>query len=158
MQEKNLRSIFCIVAGGVLVLFPYASIRWLMMALGVVALVYGISSLNRQPNQIKAESIVSIIVGIFFIISPRFILGLLPTVLGVFILIYGIAEIQKALKKRRFGHAGWIFDLTAAILLTLLGISLLTNPFGLVEVLVKVAGLLIIFEGLMPLIRSGKGF
>ncbi len=157
MLEKNLKSFLCIIAGAVLVLFPYSSMRWIMMILGAMVIVYGISCINRKMNTMATEGIVSIVIGLFLIISPQLILSLLPMILGIVVLVYGIMEILKAVQNQKSGSSRWLLDLIIAAFISLLGISLVTNPFGLIKILVKIAGVLVIYEGAAPLMRQNNG-
>ncbi|WP_099204714.1 HdeD family acid-resistance protein [Scatolibacter rhodanostii] len=158
MQDKNFRSILCMIAGAVLVLFPYSALKWLMVVLGILVLIYGVSCINNKMGTQQTEGIISIVIALVLIILPQFILGLLPTLLGILILMYGITEIQKAFEKKKIGYSRWVVDLIIAVFIVILGVSLITNPFGLIKLLVKIVGVLVIYEGLSPMIRQNKNF
>lgn len=158
MQNQKLLSILYMVAGGVLVLFPYSSIKWIMMVLGALFLIYGISCVNASLRSRTTEGIVLMVLGLLLIIGPQFVLNLLPVILGALILAYGIREIQQAWQKKQLGGSRWGVDLAIAIAITLLGASLIANPSSLVKLLVKLVGVLIIYEGAAPLLRQNNRF
>lgn len=153
MKDKNVRSILCIASGVAMILFPFSLLRWLIMALGVLVLIYGISRVNQKNGNNSVEGIAGIAIGLFLIIAPSFLLSFLPTILGILVLIYGINEIRAASQIKKYGGKRWSIDLGIAILLTIFGIWLITNPIGLFAIAVKIAAVLIIIEGISGLTR-----
>lgn len=154
MKDQNVRSILCIASGVAMILFPFNLLRWLVMALGILILVYGISCVNQKAGNKSVEGITGIAVGIFLIIAPRFLLSVLPAILGILVLIYGINEIRAASQIKKYGGKRWSIDMGIAILITILGASLILNPLGLVAIAIKIVAVLIIVEGVSSLTRK----
>ncbi len=57
----------------------------------------------------------------------------MPFLLGVVLMLDGISKIQRALDLRVLDAIGWGKLLTIGILLMIVGVALLFNPFGAVK-------------------------
>ena len=138
-----------IIAGLLLLVFPQQSLNVITYAIGAVALIYGILKIvsyfrNREYSPLFTwELILGIIlvgIGIF---------AILPIILGVLVLIEGISKAQRAMMLQKYGYPKWQAALLAAVLIALLGVLLILNPFGALVITVRVLGGVILVDGIM---------
>ena len=123
-----------ILLGLFLVLKPDTSVRAICYGCGVIAAAYGLLHvLQCRKGKAKGELILGVIfiaLGVFCLITPQTVVSFLPFLLGVVLMLDGISKIQRALDLRVLDAIGWGKLLTIGILLMIVGVALLFNPFG----------------------------
>ena len=76
----------------------------------------------------------------------------LPFLLGVVLMLDGISKIQRALDLRVLDAIGWGKLLTIGILLMIVGVALLFNPFGAVKMTMVFFGACLLIDGALDLL------
>ena len=143
-----------IIAGLLLLVFPQQSLNVITYAIGAVALIYGILKIvsyfrNREYSPLFTWELILVGIGIFSFTNPGGIFAILPIILGVLVLIEGISKAQRAMMLQKYGYPKWRAALLAAVLIALLGVLLILNPFGALVITVRVLGGVILVDGIM---------
>lgn len=140
-----------------LIFKPLAFINFIMIALGCVILVNGISHMVNYfttKSELRFFSfellygVISVIAGIFFIINPDWISKLLPFIIGIWIIVESTINIQVSLTmKQLIEKKAWIRSIITSIFTILLGIFILIHPLVSASILMTVCGMvLFVFE------------
>lgn len=95
------------------------------------------------------SGIILVGIGIFSFTNPGGHFAILPIILGVLVLIEGISKAQRAMMLQKYGYPKWQAALLAAVLIALLGVLLILNPFGALVITVRVLGGVILVDGIM---------
>lgn len=142
-----------LILGFVFVLFPVASSTLICRIVGLLSLILGGYRLYQdyQIQLLDADLISSaglFLFGLICLIVPTAILSIIPIVLGTIITIDGIGKLFRSWKIRELSYLPFAF----ALLLTLLGILLLLDPFGAIINLFTFIGFILIFDGVVELL------
>ena len=139
MGNNIWRSIFAILLGLALVIWPDVALNYIVIIIGVILLLTGITtyanyySLKRRGFDLPAlpvESIVSLIFGLLLIIMPSVFVSILMLVLGILLVIASLGQLSGLISARRNGidipGVLYIFP----ILILIAGIVVMFNPFA----------------------------
>jgi len=117
----------------VLLAWPDASVRVLLLLLGILAIVSGLAALvvafagridERRRTGTIARGAVSLILGIIVIARPGFALTVALILIGVWAIAIGIIDLNRGI---RFHHSGRGAIMVAGTVWVLLGILLLVS-------------------------------
>ncbi len=157
-----LTSALYLILGVFLILFPGASIGLFCALVGAVALFYGVV---RVCSYLKGDGshgqrfdlfigILLGVLGVCLLIFPQFVASLIPITLGVYLLVDSFTDIKKSLDMKAVGFEKWWISLLAALVLTVLGVVVILNPFRLMSSFVRFWGCCLLFDGLYTLINT----
>lgn len=150
---------FCI-AGIILMLRPDISARVLCYLSGGLLIVCGIMKLigywSRDPYRLAfqfdlAFGLLSLVMGLVMVLHPSSVIRLVYFAIGVVALTDGLLKLQTALDARRFGIRKWWLITLTAVLTSLLGLLLILDPFAGGSLLLTMAGLTLLLEGILNL-------
>ena len=106
------QGLFNMVIGGIVMLFPEASIKFLLILAGLWAIVLGVYqfSVSLIPDlEIKGKlwhrinGIIAIIIGLLLIFAPELIMGLMLQIFGFLLLVIGGGMLYFAFLLKRLG-------------------------------------------------------
>ena len=108
-------------------------------------------------------SIITIIMGIILILFPDTtslivcygiagVILIIPFVIGMFIVVEGILNIVRSFQLRQWGFERWLYDLVLSVLLLILGMIIVVNPFDAALVSVMMIGICLVYDGLLNLL------
>lgn len=150
-SNNTLTALIYIIAGIWLVAAPSAPVRIICLILGIILLIQGILRIvSSGRGYSMVPGILLLIVGVLLVFSPNFIINLLPMMIGIYLLISGISEVMGALEIKR-GGGMWIGTLVVAALMLLTGLVLLFNPFGTLQMALRIAGIMLLVDGISTL-------
>ena len=146
----------CMVLGIVLLIWPGTTTRVVCMLLGSVLLIYGaiqtvICLINRERTIVSQGmlvlGIVLAVVGLWILLRPEMIIMVVPLIIGILILIHGVHNVIQAIDLQKDGYDKWWVALLFGILTVGFGGLLICNPFGAVEMAVRMIGISLIYDG-----------
>jgi|SRR5574344_1193270 membrane protein HdeD len=153
------RAIITLVAGLLLVSWPDAIAKTIVIILGSFIAAVGIVSLvlsflgkwkKEEASLISMNAIVDIVLGIVIIIFNQFFASIIMYLFGILLLIFGLSEIISLLQTLRTAKVNWSLFIGPAIT-TICGIIVFFNPF-------KTLQWLFVFFGISLLIYSISEF
>ena len=155
-----LAGILCIAAGVVVFVFPMESYMTLAVLFGILMVIVGAAQLviaSTSGNYLAmkgymiAGGVLDLFLGIFLCIYPAVTAVLLPIMLGIWLMYHSFMMIAFGgdLETFKLNGSGWV--VFGGILLLILSILVLVNPFsaGIATVIVFTGIGLIIFGALL---------
>ncbi|MDD6210610.1 MAG: DUF308 domain-containing protein [Bacteroidales bacterium] len=164
INNSVLRSVFAVVLGLVLVVWPATAINYLVITIGILFIIPGLIAMigyfatkkRNQENGISTmfpiEGAGSTLFGIWLVVMPAFFVNILMYVLGVLLLIAGIQQIAMLFSARRWTRVAGGYYLMP-ILILILGIIILTYPFAVATNTFILLGATSICYGIFELIN-----
>lgn len=166
---KELKWSFIVAAliyvalGVVLLVWPGATTAALCTLLGVFLLGYGafqvIGFFLRTEDVSWGWGVMDLVVGIaalgfgiFALMRPDVVLAILPTVLGCAVIVDSCILLKRSFQLRSLGMERWWIALLLASVNILFGVVVIFNPFASMELLVRIIGGVLIYEGISDLI------
>ncbi len=153
-------SIIFILIGAFLLARPDDAIHLVSYALGIILLLWGLISMVQFFTDKESQSylefgfIVGVFVfifGIIILIKPNTIASIIPLLLGIWMLINGVTKLSYALTLNKNKNAAG--SIIISILIVILGILLIFNPFAGAKTLVQILGILIIIYSVLDLVE-----
>ena len=155
-----LSALIYTVLGVVLLVWPELSTNVLCTALGLVLLVSGISDIlefvfqrdgSLYYNLQLGLGVILCAVGGWLLLRPTLIAVIIPRIIGVLVCFHGFKDFGDALTLRKNKSP----QATAALLLgsitILLGVVLVVNPFSAFTTVVRIIGIVLIYDGISDL-------
>ncbi len=149
-----------VITGVVMLIWPHLTLDLLGLVLGVGMLVVGVAHIIIYFTKDNLGSVMQpdLTVGVIFAAFGAFMLMhinvvnmILPFGAGILLLIGGITKIQYAIDMKRLYFSKWMTLLIFAIILIVLGILLLYNPFK-DDILIYFIGACLILDGMLSII------
>ena len=161
-----IAGLLCIVAGICVFVFPIESYVTLSILFGIVMLLTGIGQLiiaSTSGNYLMMKGyfivggIMDLILGIFLCVYPGVTLVVLPFMMGLWLMYHSFILIAFGGDMDTFKVSGSVSTIILGILILMLSVFVLLNPFsaGVVTVLV-VAGVGLILLGITFCIIAAK--
>ena len=161
-----LAGVLCIAAGIAVFIFPLESYVALSICFGVLMLIVGavqliIASTSNNYLMMKGYVIVGgvldLILGLFMCLYPGITLMLIPIMLGIWMMYHSFMIVAFGGDLDTFNVKGNGLVIAAGILLLLLSILILMNPFGVgVAAVVVRAGIGLLLFGIILCVMSLK--
>lgn len=150
-----------VVLGVTLLAQPAMSVRMICYGLAIVMIVlglsYGILYFTRDNLQgfLQMDLVIGIIClafGIFILLNPTFLGSVLPFAMGIILLLGAVVKIQSSINMKRLHFRRWFLVLIFAVVIALLGIVLLCNPFTEERQMILYIGICLVLDGMTNLV------
>ena len=163
INNITLRIVFTLVLGIVLIFWPLTAINYLVIAIGILFLLPGLISIVKRlvkkeqmsEERFPIESVGSILLGFALILAPDFFIGALMYILAGVLILAGIFQIWELLVVGKHVRIP-IFLYIAPVIVLLVGIAILFNPFEVVSTTFMILGIACIIYSLSVLINYLK--
>lgn len=155
-----LSALFYIAMGVVMVIWPSEISLVLCYVFGGVIGILGIIKIvqyftNRTGSFLLQFDLIigmlALVVSALFLLQPTAILAIIPIVIGIILLTDSIIKLQLAFQLKKVGYDKWWISLILAVVCAIAAILLITNPFKSNDILIMVAGISFIVDGLIDL-------
>lgn len=153
-------SIIFILIGTFLLARPEDAIHLVSYALGIILIVWGVISVitfftdKESQNYLDFVFIVGVFVlifGIIILVKPDTIASIIPLLLGIWMLINGVTKLSYSLTLNNNKSA--LSSIIISLIIVLLGILLIINPFQGAKKLVQILGISILVYSVLDLIE-----
>ena len=150
-----------ILLGLVLVVFPEKSTLIICYSVGILLLVGGVFKIVSYFRAKGTEIFGSLglvggsllcVAGLIIVLKPQMLASFLTTILAIILIADGVVKVQYAIDLYRVEGDRWWMVLTAGIVMTILGIIALFNPFDTAAAIMIIIGILLIIDGITDLI------
>lgn len=154
-------SIVYIIVGIVLLMFPEMSLKVVCSIFGAAILIFGLLKIfsyirNKDIGFIGqfelALGIIFSVIGGFLLLKPDIILYMLPIIIGIYIIFDSLQNFKQALDLYKVSYSKWWMMMVLAIILAVLGIVIIVNPFETSTVSVMFIGGIFVFNGISNII------
>lgn len=153
-------SIIFILIGSFLLARPEDAIHLVSYALGIILIVWGVISVitfftdKESQNYLDFVFIVGVFVlifGIIILVKPDTIASIIPLLLGIWMLINGVTKLSYSLTLNNNKSA--LSSIIISLIIVLLGILLIINPFQGAKKIVQILGISILVYSILDLIE-----
>jgi uncharacterized membrane protein HdeD (DUF308 family) len=158
-REMTFMSVILVLAGLFMLIFPNTSGRMICRAVGIILLAWGIVRLIAYFSNKEVlgsfglvQGVVLTCIGLYILIRPGVIEVFLVTVLGIVVIVDGILKMQYALDFRKLNQQYWWIEFICAVIMVVLGVVVIINPFTAVAAVMRFVGIVFIIEGGLDLI------
>lgn len=165
--KVNLLSsaILCVILGIVLVAYPDTSMTLVCRTVGVIVLITGLGLVfgylksGKEHWYGKIELVfgtILAIVGGFLILRPLGLISIIPIIFGILFIYHGLANMRQAMELRQYKDKGWWLPVLIAATTVLLGIFIINYPIRTMDIIMRVIGACLIYDGLANTVLVGR--
>lgn len=149
-----------IIIGVMLMINPQFSLGLLCIILGIVSLIWGITSLVRHFKARRfgyrsrfdmIQAVTGIILCFVLIFCRPFLASVFPVIIGITIIFQSISKINMALYQKNSGAGMWLPGFVLNIIGLVLGLSLVFNPFAAFLSVMRLIGIVLLINGISRL-------
>ena len=162
-MNRLVTAVIFAAAGIVIALNPGASADLICTGLGVAALGYGAVTLIFYFAARDGVSRYSLPVGIAFaalglfcLAAPRLVMSVVPLLCGIVLLIDGAGKLGRPFEFKRLGFANWGMLVWIAAVVLIFGLMMVTQPFAVLETVMRLFGAVMVADGLIELYMAAK--
>lgn len=156
-----ITAIFTIGAGVLLLFLPNVTNKIVGIIAGVIFLIAGINSIYKYFHREGAKlyslnlmfGVLYSILGVVIILYPFTVVEFVTVCLGLYMIINGASKVNYALWLKRGGEDSWLVTLATGILVAVVGVLVIFNPFASLT-LTKLAGAFLIITGILDLMDT----
>ena len=157
---KNL-SIITIVAsfviGFVLVIKPSETLQFVSLLTGATMILLGIGAWIYYFVKDKAMFMavlgsIAIMIGIIVCVKYKSIISFMLILFGGFLIVSGIVDLISAIDVKKSGVFGWLVPVIMSLAIIVVGIIIIVNPFGSIELITRILGAGLLAYAVMDLI------
>lgn len=162
LKDTHVITAICYSAlGAVLFLYPALALNLVCSGIGIVVLVFGLMKLlsyfKTKTDGLAKQldlviGIILSVLGIFILVKPGLIAAMLPFAVGVYIFFDSVLNIRQALELKNVGFERWWSMLVIAVIMVVLGIIMICNPFKTAALTVRVIGAIFFCRGISNII------
>lgn len=145
-----------VIIGLVLFFLPNTSNKIVGVIIGIIFLLSGLNSIYKYFHRDGAKlyslniffGILYTILGVVIILYPFTVVEFVTICLGLYIVINSASKINYALWLKKGNEDSWLITLATGILLLVIGLLVIFNPFATLT-LTKLAGVFLIITGIL---------
>lgn len=151
-----ITAILCIGLGIILVVYPEMSTTLICYSFGGILVmcalfhIFFYIKLRKENNFVNFNLIIAVItgvIGVWILLKPAMVVLIIPIIFGIVLIIHGIIDFMQAFRlKEKYYNNWWVAIILAAINFCF-AIILLINPFSAVIWLIRIIGIILIYDG-----------
>ncbi len=155
VSSKIVMALLSVVLGVILLIVQGGALTLIVKATAIVFIGAGVGYailflLNKKrSNTMLACSVIVLILGVLFLIRPDIIVNFFPVILGVYLIIEGLTNLLASLQHKK--RKGFLVGLILAILTIIVGVYLIFRAGTVMNIVVIIAGISLIVNGLTDL-------
>ena len=154
VNKSILRSVFAVVLGLMLVLWPDNALDILVIAMGALFLAAGVVTIAAYFARDKSlYPNVRFLLGLLLVVAPKFFVGILMIVLGIVLIIAGLQQIMMLFSARKWTEVS-IYFYIVPVLVTICGIIVLFNAQAVAQSILILSGVTCIVYGIAGLVNE----
>lgn len=148
--------VLTVIVGLILVFNSVAATVMICRIIGIILLMSGLfftgASLLNMDSPVQkfnlVPGLIQLAIGLFITIRPDKIVGFFTIVIGVIVLVQSFNILEHGLETKYLGYKQWWITALFAIVMAVLGIVIIVNPFGAVSAAMKFTGFVLIIQGI----------
>lgn len=149
-------ALITIITGIVLLLVPELNGKVLGIIVGIIFLIEGINSIYKYFHREGAKlynlnlvfGVIYAVLGVVIILVPSSVVEFITVCLGIYMIVNGASKVNYALWLKRGNEDSWLITLATGILVAIVGVLVIFNPFASLT-LTKLAGAFLIITGIL---------
>ena len=147
------------VLGIILLIWPATSLIIMAKCVGALVAIGGLAAAYQfyKDHDSPAKSLllvmaaVMIICGAVIFLHPEELVKLIPMIMGILVLISGLINLGETFTLSKKRYSRWWLSLIIAVITIGAGLFLITRAFSLVALITRIAGGILLFDGLSDL-------
>ena len=147
------------VLGIILLIWPAASLIIMAKCIGALVAIGGLAAAYQfyKDHDSPAKSLllvmaaVMIICGAVIFLHPEELIKLIPMIMGILVLISGLINLGETFTLSKKRYSRWWLSLIIAVITIGAGLFLITRAFSLAALITRIAGGILLFDGLSDL-------
>lgn len=147
------------VLGIILLIWPAASLIIMAKCIGALVAIGGLAAAYQfyKDHDSPAKSLllvmaaVMIICGAVIFLHPEELVKLIPMIMGILVLISGLINLGETFTLSKKRYSRWWLSLIIAVITIGAGLFLITRAFSLAALITRIAGGILLFDGLSDL-------
>jgi uncharacterized membrane protein HdeD (DUF308 family) len=147
------------VLGIILLIWPATSLIIMAKCVGALVAIGGLAAAYQfyKDHDSPAKSLllvmaaVMIICGAVIFLHPEELVKLIPMIMGILVLISGLINLGETFTLSKKRYSRWWFSLIIAVITIGAGLFLITRAFSLAALITRIAGGILLFDGLSDL-------
>lgn len=147
------------VLGIILLIWPAASLIIMAKCVGALVAIGGLAAAYQfyKDHDSPAKSLllvmaaVMIICGAVIFLHPEELVKLIPMIMGILVLISGLINLGETFTLSKKRYSRWWLSLIIAVITIGAGLFLITRAFSLAALITRIAGGILLFDGLSDL-------
>ena len=156
-------SLLMLVLSIFLILKPFKSLEVFVILFSAIIIVNGIGSIvsyfstireNRLLNLGLLYGLLTILAGVLLFIYRIDVINVLPIILGIWIILSNLFKMQISINLSALDYKGWIWLLLVSILMMVVGVLLIVNPFTTTLTITTIAGIMLLISEIVNLVES----
>lgn len=157
--DRIVFAVGALVIGVILLVWPSTSLLIMAKCIGaflaggglVAAFMFFRDHDSAFKSVLLVMAAVMLICGIVIFFHPDDLVRLIPTIMGILVLLSGLINLGETFLLTRSKYSKWWISLIVAIATIGAGIFLIRNAFNLASLITRIAGGVLIFDGLSDL-------
>lgn len=157
--NRIIFSVGAVLIGLILLIWPASSLMIIAKALGVLLAAGGIASgvFYFKDHQSIAKTallvmgVIMIVCGVVIFLHPEELVKLIPTIMGILVLLSGIINLGETFALTKQKYTRWWISLVISLVTIAAGVFLVLKAFDLVAIITRIAGGILVFDGLSDL-------
>lgn len=150
-------AILYLICGIIMLFFPTNVINFACYLIGIIFIFVALSGIIMYlKTEIKTAfnsftlvmSIIFGAFGVYVLLNPKIFASFLPIVMGIFLLVDSVSKLSMAFDLKNMSYKNWWQMLIVAFMLLGLSLFLLFRPFEVVEISVRIIGVILIVDTL----------
>lgn len=157
-NKGKLNGILMLAVGIILLVWPISSLTAFCRLLGVCLIISGAVEVllgisGSRDILYTAGGAIALIIGLIFVMRPWFIISFLPKLVGLVVAIVGALFLIRTLIRRESGPRA-LFYIAGGAVAVIVGLILMFNWYSSVKLLMIVLGILLVYFGILRIGRS----
>lgn len=153
-----INSIITIIVGICLIFIPDLSNKVIGIITGIIFLLAGANSIYKYIKRDGAKlytlniafGILYLLLGIVIIVFPFSVSEFVTICLGIYVVVNGASKINYGVWLKKGSEESWLVTLVSGILLLIIGILIMFNPFVALT-LTRLVGIFLLISGILDL-------
>lgn len=151
-----LSAVATVVIGIVLLFLPNVTNKIVGVIIGIIFLISGINSIYKYFHREGAKiytlnllfGVLYTLLGVVIILYPFTVVEFVTVCLGIYMIVNGASKVNYGLWLKKGSESSWLITLATGILLIIVGILVIFNPFATMTV-TKLCGAFLIITGIL---------
>lgn len=156
-ETTLITSIIYLLLGLFMIIFPEIVSNSISYVIGALILFFGLTKMisyfnleykNFFTGFLLFISLAAIILGIYIIFAPETFISMIPFMIGLVIIVNGIQKISQAFYIKKFQETNVTPLFIYAAILIVLGVLLISNPFGAIQIVIRIIGIFLVIDSI----------
>mgnify|MGYP002624319365 CR=1 FL=1 len=163
-RNKLFAGVLMLSMGVILILWPTDTLAAVAKVAGLFLMIYAVAGCIIFATGVKnGAAIVTVIIdiagailGLYLFLNPEWLLSVANKLFGVIILLHGIHSLYESVTVVRKLDTGWKSVAIFSIVIVLLGVFVILNPFAISDFIIRVIGIILIFNAMLAFYHMTK--